>query len=404
MYQGKVAMHNNRLSREFFPANNAQGQGMFSGNTMQYIGEVKSAANSLSSALKDLSGPAFTQNTMVSSNTDAMTVNYSGNNLGSMGDFSVKIDQVAMGQLNEGSRLQSDSLYSGDRGVNRFEIDTGGRTTQLSVNVMAGDSNRDVQQKMATAINNAGLGLRATVEADSKTGVSTLRVESTNVGTADRNAFTIRDVTGNAVAQTGANDVSRERQDAIYSINGGETQTSQSNTINIATGLSATLREASNEAITVTRGKDANRAISAVESMARSYNNMFSAAAGNVADPKAQALASRSMNITSAYSRVLSEIGISFDSSGRMLVNSQKLSQAAENGKLEQFFMENRGKNFGFTASMGRLADNVATNTSNFVSSSMFGNSISENFTYSGFGNLNQLNFMGSGSLLDYMF
>jgi len=404
LYQGKVAMHNNRLSREFFPANNAQGQDAFNMSTMQYISDIKSASSALSGILRDLSGPAFSQNTMVSSNTDAMTVNFSGSNLSSMSDMSVKIDQIAMGQLNEGSRLSSSSLYSGDRGTNRFEIETGGKTTQLSINVTAGDSNRDVQQKMATAINNAGLGLRATVETDSATNASMLRIESNNVGTAERNAFSIRDITGNAAAQTGANEVSRERQDAIFSVNGGPAQVSQSNTINLGNGLSATLRAASDEDVTITRGKDITRAVSAVESMARSYNNMFSAAAGNIGDPKAQGLTSRMINVSSAYSRVLSEIGISFDGSGRMILNMPILNRAAENGKLEQFFTENRGKNFGFNASMGRLADNVSTNTSNFVSSPAFGNSISENFTYSGIGNLNQLNFIGSGSMFDFSF
>jgi len=404
LFQGKVAMHNNRLSRDFFPTNNAQGQGTLGMGAMQYISEIKSAASALSGALKDLSGPAFSQNTMVSSNTDVMTVNYTGNNLSSMSDMKVQVDQIAMGQLNEGARLESSALYGGDRGTNRFTIETGGKTTQLSINVMAGDSNRDVQQKMATAINNAGIGLKATVETDAKTNVSMLRVESTNVGTAERNAFTIRDTMGNAAAQTGANEVSRERQDAIFRVNGGEAQVSRSNTVNLATGLTATLRAASEQEVSIVRGKDVNTAISAVESMARSFNNMFSAAAGNIADPKAQGLASRTINISAAYSRALSEIGISFDGSGRMLVNSQQLSRAAENGKLEQFFMENRGKNFGFTASMGRLADNVSTNTSNFVSSSTFGNSFGENFTYSGFGAMNQINAMGTGSLLDYMF
>jgi len=404
LFQGKVAMHNNRLSREFFPTNNAQGQGAFSTGTMQYISDIKSASSALSGALKELSGNAFSQSTMVSSNNDVMTVNFTGSNPGNAGEMSVQVDQIAMGQLNEGARLGASSLYGGDRGLNRFAIETGGTTTNLSINVMAGDSNRDVQQKMATAINNAGLGLRATVETDSQTNMSMLRIESTNVGTADRNAFSIRDLTGNAAAQTGANEVARERQDAIFRVNGGEAQTSQSNTVNLGNGISATLRAASDEAVTIARGKDLNVAISAVESMARSFNNMFSAAAGNIADPKAQGLASRAINISSAYSRSLSEIGISFDGSGRMIVNSQQLSRAAENGKLEQFFMENRGKNFGFTASMGRLADNVSSNTSNFVSSSMFGNSIGENFTYSGIGGLNQLNVMGTGSLLDYMF
>jgi len=370
---------------------------------MQYINDIKSASSDLSAALKDLSGPAFSQRSMVSSNTDTLTVSYNGNNLASMGEVRVKVDQVASGQVNEGSRLSSSSSYSGDRGINRFEIETGGKTTQLSVNITAGDSNRDVQNKMATAINNAGLGLKATVEVDTATNSSMLKIESVNVGTNERNAFKITDRTGNVATVTGANDVSRERQDAIYSVNGGPSQTSQSNTINLGNGLSATLRAASDDEVSIVRGKDVSSAISSVQSMVRSFNNLFTSAVNNVADPKAQNLSSRMINISSAYSRALSEIGISFDAGGRMTVNNVKLNQAAESGRLEQFFMENRGKNFGFSAMMGKLSDNVSTNTSSFVSNSAFGNSVNEGVSYSGLGNLLSFSSMKSASIMDFL-
>jgi len=402
LYQGKVAMHSNRLSREFLPTNNAQGQGAFSMNAMQYINDIKSASSALSGALRELSGSAFNQRSMVSSNNDVMTVNFTGNNLSSMSDMSVQVDQIAMGQLNEGSRLNASGLYNGDRGVNRFEIETGGRTTQLSINVAAGDSNRDVQQKMATAINNASIGLRATVETDSATNTSMLRIESTNVGTNERNAFSLRDFTGNAVARTGANEVSRQRQDAIYRVNGGQAQVSQSNTVNLGNGLSATFKAASDQAVTVSRGRDMSQVRGVVENMVRSYNSLFSAAAENVNDLKAQSLASRLMNVISAYSRSLSDLGIGFDNSGRMTVDSNRMNQAFENGRLEQFFTENNGRNFGFGATLGRLADNVSNNTSNFVSNSMFGSG--DRFGYTGFGDRFQFNSFGSGSILDYMF
>jgi len=404
MYQGKVAMHNNRLSRDFFPTNNVQGGGAFSTGSMQYISDIKSAASALSGALKELSGSAFNARTMVSSDTDVMTVNFTGNNLGNVSDMSVQIDQIAMGQLNEGARLSSSALYGGERGQNRFEIETGGKTTQLSINVMAGDSNRDVQQKMANAINNAGLGLKATVEMDSATNMSMLRVESNNVGTDERNAFSIRDVTGNAAAQTGANEVSRERQDAIYRVNGGEARVSQSNTVNLGNGVSATFKASSSQAVTVSPGKDISIVRGVVESLVRSYNNLFGAAAENTNDPRAQGLASRLMNVTGAFSRSLSDLGIGFDSSGRMTIDSAKFNQAMDTGKVEQFFTDGSGRNFGFGASLGRLASNVSNNTSNFVTSSMFGSSMGEGFTYSGMGSPMHLNLLGTGSMLDYMF
>jgi len=403
LYQGKVAMNNNRLSRDFFPVNNAQGQGSLSLGAMQYISDLKSASSALSGAIKDLTGSAFSKQTMVSSNNDAMTVNFTGSNLNSVGDMSVEIEQIAMGQLNEGTRLSSNALYNGDRGTNRFAIETGGKTTNLSINVAAGDSNRDVQQKMATAINNAGLGLRATVETDSETNSSVLRVESLNTGTAERNAFSIRDITGNAARQTGANEVSRERQDAVYRVNGGEARTSQTNNVNLGNGVSATLKAPTESAVTVTKGKDMSIVRGVVESLVRSYNNLFSAAAENVNDPRAQGLASRLMNVTGAFSRSLQDIGIGFDSSGRMTIDSARFNQAMDTGRVEEFFTEG-GRTFGFGAALGRLADNVSNNTSNFVSSSMFGTSIGGNMSYSGMGSAVQLNLMNTGTLLDYMF
>jgi len=403
MFQGKVAMHNNRLNRDLFPTNNAQGQGSLSANAMQYISEIKSASSALSGALKELSGSAFSKSTMVSSNSDVMTVNFTGSNLSNVNDMSVKVDQIAMGQLNEGNRMASNALYGGDRGTNRFAIETGGKTTQLSINVTAGDSNRDVQQKMATAINNAGLGLRATVETDSATNTSMLRIESNNVGTAERNAVSIRDVSGNAVAQTGANEVSRERQDAVYRVNGGEARTSQSNTVNLGNGVSATFKAASDQEVSVSRGKDISIIRGVVESLVRSYNNLFGAAAENVNDPRAQGLASRLMNVTGAFSRSLQDLGIGFDSSGRMTIDSARFNQAMDSGRVEQFFTEG-GRSFGFGAALGRLADNVANNTSNFVSSAMFGNSLGGNTSYSGLGTAMQLSLMNSGTLFDYMF
>jgi flagellar capping protein FliD len=403
--QGKAALHANRLSNSFFPINNAQGKGAFGSNALQYINEIKTAAGGLSNAVNDLSRSAFSQRTMVSSNTDVMTVNYTGNiNSSNMRDMTVRVDQTAAGQLNEGARLGTTAAYEGSSSTNRFNVNVGGKTTQLSINVAAGESNRSVQEKMANAINSAGLGLRATVEVDSVTSTSMLRVESTTTGSDPKNSFTISDVNSDLVARTGIGEVSREGRDAIFSVDGGPARTSQSNTVNLGNGLSATFKAASTQEVRITRGQDMDYAKNAVRDMVQSYNSLFSAAAQNTGDPKAQGLASRMLNITSAYSGSLTSIGIGIDSSGRMTIDSKRLDQASENGSLQRFFTENAGRNFGFSAQLGRLADNVSRNTSNFVSSSMFGSSLGENFTYSGFGNLNQFNAINSGSIFDFMF
>jgi len=138
--------------------------------------------------------------------------------------------------------------------------------------------------------------------------------------------------------------------------------------------------------------------------MVKSFNDLYSEALQRTNDPKAQNLASKMLNISSTYTRSLSSVGIGFDTSGKMTIDSKKLNEAAESGKLETFFTENSGRNFGFSNQIGRLADNVSRNTSNFVSSSQFGSKLGENFAYSSFGDLIQYNFLSAGSILDYLF
>ena len=403
LYQGNMAQYSNRLNKYFFPTNQAQNPQLLSPGALQYVNNIKESSGSFSASIKELSGPAFSARTVTSSNTDTLTVNYTGNRPNSVTPMKVRVDQTAAGQLNEGARLTSNAAYERSQGTNTIAIDMGGRTTEISVNVESGDTNQAVQQRMADAINNAGLDVRATVVTDSETNVSMLRVESTVTGSNEQNGFAVRDVAGDLSAQTGANEVSRAGRDAIYSVNGGETRTSQSNTVNLGNGVSATFRQASAEAVTIAPTRDTSVARNAVEDMVRGYNDLFSAAVQNTDDPRAQSLASRLMSTSSTYSRALSEVGIGFDSSGRMTIDEDRMNQAQESGRLERFFTENSGRNYGFTNQMSRLADNVSRNTSNFVSTAAFGNSLYDSFAYSSFGDLIQYNFLGVGSIMDFM-
>jgi len=406
LLQGNLAMQSNKLNRSLFPFpnNNGSGQGALGAGGVQYVNNIKSASKELGGAIRELSGSAFSQRTMTSSDTDIMSVKFSGNRPNSVSPMSVKIDQTAAGQLNEGARMTASASFQGSRGTNRFTIESGGKSTQLSVNVSATDSNKDVQQKMADAINKAGIGVKASVETDSATNASILRIESTTTGSDPKNGFSIKDFTGDLVARTGANDISRQGQDAIFSVNGGPIRTSQSNTVNLGNGVSATFNKASDQAVTISQGRDMDYAKSALQSMVNSYNDLYSEAVQRTGDPKAQNLASRMVSISKTYSGSLSDLGIGFDSSGRMTIDSKKLDAAADSGRLERFFTENSGKNFGFTNQISRLADNVSRNTSSFVSSSMFGSNLSENFSYSSLGSLMQFNHLRVGSLLDFMF
>ena len=404
MYQGNMSLFNNKLSRSLFPANKAQGKDSLDSNAIGYVTNIKTAAKSLGSAVNQLSGSAFSNRTMTSSNSDVLSVNYSGNNANTIAPMTVKVKQIATSQQNAGKELSANTTFEGKSGVNRFSIEKDGKTTDFSINVSAGDKNKDVQQKMADAVNQAGIGVKATVETDTKTNTSTLKLESTNTGSSQKNTFVVKDATGDLAAKTGINAISQEGRDAVYSVNGGAERTSQSNNINLGNGVTATLKKASEEEVTVSRGKNIDLAIATAENLVKSYNDLYVEAAQRTNDAKSQKLATKMVNTSKTYFNSLSEIGIGFNGDGKMTIDSKKMNQAAESGKLEKFFTENSGRNYGFTNQIGKLADSVSRNTGSYVSSSQIGKDLTDSLTYSGLGDLIQYNFLSAGSIFDYSF
>lgn len=382
----------------------------FDSASLKYVQDLKSGSSDLQSALRTLSsGSAYNKNTAVSSDTGAMTVKSSNSTTAAENtSTSVKINQVATGQVNTGKALSA-SGKSAASGYQQFSIETNGRTYQFSITVGTGDSNKEVQQKMATAINMRSIGINASVVTDSTTGTSTLTLSAQNTGDNAKSKFNIQDVFGNAVEQTGANQVKQEAQNAVYSVNGGEQKTSESNTVNLGNGITATLLKASEKEITVTQAPDAQYAIDKVKDMVSAYNKLYGAAFNNTSDNKANNLFSQITGASRAYTSSLSKIGIGFDSNGYMQVDEEKMTKAAEDGSLKKFFSSSA--NYGYTNQLSKIASNVNNNTARYVSQSSTGldflnnsySSYSNNFlsTYQSY--LGTNNTFNSGMLLDLL-
>ena len=168
--------------------------------------------------------------------------------------------------------------------------------------------------------------------------------------------------------------------------------------------LGDSLKTLSGPAFKAQEDGSTGKAVAAVEDFVKNYNDLYSEAVQKQDDPKAQKLATKLLNISKTYNGSLAGIGIDFDKDGKMKIDKQRLETAADNGKLQTFFTQNNGKNYGFTNQLANVADNVSRNTSSFVSSSVLGNSLMDAFTYSGTGKTNQYNFLNSGMLFDFLF
>lgn len=413
LFVNTKSIYNNANYNSFLWSNNLNSKNYFNSDAVQYVRNVKSNSADLKNVLSEISsGTAFNKKTAISSDAESLTVKASDSKYYSFSAQSaaVKIDQVATGQINQGQALEAGAKVGANSGY-QFAVDVNGQAYQFSVNVSAADTNQTLQQKMAEAINSRKIGLTASVSTDADKKTSTLNIQSQNTGNDPKNRFTVRDVSGDTVAKTGVSTVTQAAQDAIYSVNGGSNKTSKTNTVDLGNGYTATLLKASDKEITVSRGVDKDYALGKIENLVKSYNGLYGATLANPDDVKANRLFNQLINVSKTYASSLAKVGIGFDSSGNMTVDKGIMAQAADDGRLEKFFTENRNTNYGYTNQLSRIADNAYRNTGNYISQSTMSASLSGyDNSYSSYFNTSANNYramyslMNLGMLFDFSF
>jgi len=340
-----------------------------SADVRSFLTGMKNTAEKLSSAMNNLRGAG--RETVVSSDTSAVSVRLS-NSTAKIDDTNIRVEQVASGQINRGASLEANRRVSAaDARNHTFEIEHNGQTRQLSVRVGLNATQADVQNAMATAINNANIGVSASVET-SLGGSTTLTVQSRETGVFDdnRNNFQIRDVSGRAVALTGVGATTQGPQNAEFSINGGAMQTQRSNDIDLGGGVTATLRATTNSSgVTVGMGRERTVTEENINAMVRQFNNLLSNTADNRSDRGVSRLHSQLFGLSTSFSASLAQVGINVDREGMMSVNSSRLDAAIADGSLDRFLNGGRqGASFGFANRLSRIADDVSANPQRYMS------------------------------------
>ncbi|RKP46295.1 hypothetical protein D7Z26_24790 [Cohnella endophytica] len=187
--------------------------------------------------------------------------------------YDVKVNAIATSQSNSGTFLSKVETSVVSKGINQFNITIGGKTTKISAVISDNDTNDQALTKLKDAVNAAKTGVTANIVTDDKTGNKKLELSSDKTG-ADQ-AFEVEDVTGNAVSSTGVKNATQLASNASYSVNGGATQTSQSNTIDLEKGkATATLMAPSLEAVKIQIKPDEDKVIAQVKDLVSSYNTM----------------------------------------------------------------------------------------------------------------------------------
>lgn len=296
----------------------------------------------------------------VSGNSDALRIrSFSGNNAQ---QTSVQIHQIAKTQQNEGETMDSSGIDM-PSGTHKFEIEIDGETTQITFTTSEGLINRAFQQLMADAINRADLGLNATVTTSNNATQSTLNIETTATGAGEEGEprFIIRDIgDGNVVEATGAANIAREGQDAIFTVNGAPVQTSASNDVDLGGGLNVTLVKASAEAVSITPGRDVVGIQNGVRQLVSRFNALLETARANPADRNTRALTRELESILRRNRAALENIGLDVSTNGLLSINEDRLEAAAQSGTAANFLNSSRSN--GFTGALGRISESVSRN------------------------------------------
>ncbi|RAP76964.1 hypothetical protein [Paenibacillus montanisoli] len=152
----------------------------------------------------------------------------------SIGRYDLDVATLATAQKNMSYDLTKNAPSVIGAGTYTFTVQTGSETRLLSAVIRQGDTNAAMLGKLRDTVNDARLGVSASVREGLATGLVKLELAADETGL--KNAFDIKDQTGSIISATGMNRRTEHASDARYQVNGGSYMDSASNDISLLQG------------------------------------------------------------------------------------------------------------------------------------------------------------------------
>ena len=314
----------------------------------KYVVGIKENARELRNTITSLSGSdeseLLNRKIAYSSDSSVVDAKFIGDISGQNEDESLEIgvEQIAQSQINTGNYLRKDAMALSS-GTYSFDIGINNTGYEFQFNINPGDTNFDLQNKLARLINNANIGLTATIK-EYDANLAALSLESTATGI-DLGHATLFDITDDNTSRTGGvadylgiNEVTRHPQNAIFTLN-GEKRVSYTNHFTVQGKYDITLKGLTSDENTVTVGlkPDMESLSENINRFIGGYNNFIRAAAEyQNSQPKSSQLIREMSRISGLYNNELGPLGISLTENGTIQVDSTTLKAGLEeNGTAE---------------------------------------------------------------------
>lgn len=285
--------------------------------------------NAVSLLNSDNPNSVFNETTATSSNPEAATAAALPG--AEPGVFELNVNQLAQGQTVAGTALnaQAQTGVTTNEGFGLLQFNINGSQRFVTFQLNGNETNQQALNTIATAINNADIGINAGVT--TQNGNATLNLTGP---TGAANAFTVTDIAGNAAAFTGIGNPANVTQAALnadFTVNGTafSTPTNQPTLADQGVQLNL-LQTTGTQPVTITLNETQNTGITqAINDFVTAFNQALTTLEENPLLVSQLNATSLSL-LTEAAAIFLNTIGITIGLGGVMSVDQDQLQEAQE--------------------------------------------------------------------------
>jgi flagellar hook-associated protein 2 len=358
----------NKESPWYLPTNNQ--------STISYAVDLKEQARSLHNTIASLGGleeeQLLVNKAAYSSDPDIASVSFLGGGStdeGDVEDFRLEIRSLATSQENLGTFLGNQRVAL-QPGTYSFDVDINDMNYEFQFGIGDAESNREVQERLQRLINNADIGVGASlVESGGRTALK-LNAQTTGLPTGQIYQFAISDhqtsQTAGAVEYFGLDYTNRPAANAQFVVNGEEYQ-SGSNHMVLGKHFDVKFHDVTlpDEPITIGLKTDVESFTDNVMHLVNGYNDFMKAASSYLENQPRSKILLQDMNRISALNRdSLESMGINIEQDGGLQVDKQLLTKTAQEAVEQDTpldFLQN------FASQILRKTDQVAINPMDYV-------------------------------------
>jgi flagellar hook-associated protein 2 len=290
---------------------------------------MKENARQLSDTIISLGGAdegeILSKRIAYSSNPEAVEANFVGDSKQSANapEFDIEVRRLAAGQRNTGNALPATEKIGLPVGAYSYDLNISEMNYEFQFNVNEGETNQDIQKRVARLFENSDLGIEATVVMD-EDGNSALDLQAENIGLPANREYQFRisddktSRTAGAVEYLGIDKVVQEASNAEFYLN-GDMRVAYSNSFTIEKLYELNLNGTSEEAIHIGLMDDTDSIDESINSMINGYNDFIRSADDQQSDRlQGRRVASEMRHIAALYQDDMAALGVQVKEDGSL--------------------------------------------------------------------------------------